>query len=94
MLQVDSLYGEGDPKLVAGVISSAILSFSVDVLFGLVGALLAWVSLRESGNPPNWFRGVSRFFALFWFPLIPVGTILGFFMLKWARIGHNSAEAA
>ena len=85
LLQILSLYGAGDPKVMAGGISAMIIDFAIGAAVGLVGVFIAWIVLRNKKDRPSWFLPVSTFFAWTWIIFIPIGTVVGFSMLKWRK---------
>ena len=95
MFQVGSLYDSGDPKLVSGAVSVIIMDLLIGVVAGFGGVLLAWLVLRQKSDRPSWFLPVSTFFAWAWIVFVPIGTVIGFFMLRWRRpesVGENATE--
>ena len=85
LFQTESLYGSGDPKMMAGAISSIIMDLLVGAVIGLVGVFFAWLVLRNKTECPSWFLPVSTFFAWTWMVFILVGTVIGVLMLRWRR---------
>ncbi len=85
VFQVESLYGSGDPKMMAGAISSAVMDFLIGAVIGLVGVFLARLVLRDKKECPTWFLPVSTFFAWAWIIFVPIGTVIGILMLRWRR---------
>lgn len=82
---IQALYSAGDPKLMAGFISSTILELGITVLIGLVGVGLAWASIRKFDECPPWFLSITKFFGWAWIIFIPVGTVIGVWMLRWQK---------
>ncbi len=85
LIQNYSLYYAGDPKMIAGAISSIAVFFLIGVAIGLVGVLLAWLVLRNKKNRPSWFLPVSTFFAWAWMVFVPIGTVVGVLILRWKK---------
>ena len=85
LFQVESLYDFGDPKMMAGAISTIIMDLLVGAVIGFVGVFLAWLVLRNKKERPSWFLLVSTFFAWTWMIFVPIGTVIGIFMLRWRR---------
>ena len=85
LIQVESLYSSGDPKMIAGAISTIIMDLLIGAAIGLVGVCLAWLVLRNRKERPSWFLPVSTFFAWMWMIFVPIGTVIGIFMLRWRR---------
>jgi len=90
---LDSLYDSGDPKLMAGFVSSLVLRQVIGASIGLVGVLVAWIAIRRSGQPPSWFLSASGLFGLAWVIFFPIGTIVAAYMLQW-RINVIRSQTA
>jgi len=80
----------GDPKMLAGAISQALMLLIIGAVVGLVGVALAWYVLRNKKSRPNWFVSASWSFALAWIVFVPIGTVVGFFMLRWRKTDSES----
>jgi hypothetical protein len=78
-----SLYDSGDPKLMAGFISSLVLRQILGASIGLVGVLVAWIAIRRSDPPPSWFLSASGLFGFAWVFFFPIGTVVAAYMLEW-----------
>ena len=87
-----ALYETGDPRMFAASISSLLTNLVLNAAIGLVGALLAYISLRQFPATPGWFLKTSTFFAWAWMPLFPLGTIVGVFMLRWLRLRRTDRQ--
>jgi len=85
LFQIESLNNSGDPKMMAGAISTIIMNLLIGAVIGFVGVLLAWLILRNKKERPSWFLPVSTFLAWTWMIFVPVGTVIGIFMLRWRR---------
>ena len=85
LIQNDSLWSSGDPKMMAGAISAILMYLIIGAVIGFVGVFLAWLVLRDKKSRPSWFLPVSTFFAWTWMVFIPIGTVIGVFMLRWRR---------
>ena len=96
MFQAVMLNGSGDPKMMAGAISTTIMDLLVGAVIGFVGVFLAWLVLRNKKDRPSWFLPVSTFFAWTWIIFVPIGTVIGIFMLRWRRpeLAEESAAQA
>jgi hypothetical protein len=71
----------GDPKLLAGHISSGIVLSIIQIIPALIGLLLSvWLVKRH--NKFKLFINCSRYFAYLWLLFIPIGTFLGVNQLK------------
>jgi len=82
----------GDPKMLAGAISQVLMVINIGAVIGLVGVVLAWYVLRDKESRPDWFVSVSKSFAFTWMVFIPIGTVVGFFMLRWRKTDRASQE--
>jgi hypothetical protein len=80
---LDSLYESGDPKLMAGFVSSLAIRMVLGAAVGLIGALIAWIAIRRSDSPPSWFLSASGLFGLAWVFFFPIGTVVAAYMLQW-----------
>lgn len=81
----EDIYTIGDPKIMAGMISQALMIVILSAVIGLIGVVLAWYVLRDKQNRPAWFVSVSRSFAFAWLVFIPIGTIVGILIFRWRR---------
>ncbi len=88
----DSLVSGGDPKMLDGAISQSLMTIVIGAVVGLVGAALAWYILRDKKSRPDWFVSASRTFAFAWMMFIPIGTTVGFFMLRWRKPAGETQE--
>lgn len=77
------LYEAGDPRLMAGFISSQAVRLLLAILVGLVGVILMATVIRKIEEPPIWMVHMSAVFAIAWILLIPVGTPIGIYMFRW-----------
>ena len=93
LFQSESVISAGDPKLMAGAISTIILDFLIGAVIGFVGVLMAWLVLREKEDRPSWFLPVSTYFAWAWIVFIPIGTVIGILMLRWGRTERTTDTA-
>ena len=85
LIQDESLWSSGDPKMMAGAISLIIMDLLIGAVVGFVGVFLAWRVLRDKQGRPSWFLPISTFFACTWMVFIPIGTVIGVLMLRWRR---------
>lgn len=85
LIQNDRLWSSGDPKLLAGAISSILMYLIIGAVIGFVGVFLSWLVLRDKKGRPSWFLPVSTFFAWTWMVFVPIGTVAGVLMLRWRR---------
>ncbi len=88
-----SLTSSGDPKLLAGAISQALMLWILGAIVGLIGVALAWYVLQDKKSRPAWFVSASRSFAFAWMVFVPIGTIIGFLMLRWRKPAGDAQEA-
>ena len=93
VFQAGGQFESGDPAKAAGAISQAPTPLIISSAIGLVGVFLAWLALRVKGIRPRWFITAIKVLALTWLVFIPVGTIAGFFMLRWNRTETNAHAA-
>ena len=77
------LYESGDPRLMAGFISSQAIRLLLAILSGLVGVVLMAAAIRKISKPPSWIVHLSAVFAFAWVVLIPIGTPIGIYMFRW-----------
>ena len=89
-----SLAKTGDPKILAGVISQALMLWVLGAIVGLFGAALGWYVLRDKESRPEWFVSASRSFAFAWMLFIPIGTVVGFFMLRWRDVSRQAKDVS
>lgn len=75
-----------DPRLVAGTLSSAVVSSLGATLPALIGLGLGIYLLSARGKAPEWFRRPARILSYFWLAFIPVGTVLGAWQLRCLRV--------
>ena len=73
----------GDPTIVADLISTLALTLILGIVAGLIGVLLMTVAARVDRPTPVWFLNLSVIFAVAWLFLIPIGTAIGYLMLRW-----------
>jgi|TARA_Y100000588_G_scaffold372511_1_gene445169 hypothetical protein len=82
-LQAISLFSSGDPKVLAGTISAAIVKSIIVVIPSLIGLLLGLYLFKNSlKQPPNWFKLFSKSMSYLWLFFIPVGTLFGVWQLR------------
>ncbi len=87
-----SFAGGGDPKMLAGAISQGLMIIIIGAVVGLLGVAISWYVLRDKESRPEWFVSASRSFAFAWMVFIPIGTIVGFFMLRWRKAVREVKE--
>ena len=94
LLQADlsGQYETGDPRVMAGFISSQAVKLLLAILTGLIGVILMAVVIRRYSRPPKWMVHLSVVFALAWVVLIPVGTPIGIYMFRWRSRHRSNAE--
>ena len=90
---LSSQYASGDPRVLAGFISSQAVTLLLVIIAGLIGVLLMTVVVRGDRQPPRWFVDLSALFAIAWIVLVPIGTVIGALMLRW-RSRLRSSESA
>ena len=84
-LHIQSLYEAGDPKVLAGALSSILVTLLLAAIVGFVGVILARPVLREKGSCPQWFLKTTTILAWAWMVFIPVGTAIGLLLLRWRK---------
>ena len=76
-----TVFSGGDPKLIAGHISSAIVVSLIQIIPALIGLFInTYVlnsSLNKNINSSAIFLNISKFYAYLWILFIPLGTFLG-----------------
>jgi len=92
-----TLYGEGDPKVMAGGISAALSVVYVGAVISIPGFILSVVSLYISDYRNKWLFRYSVMVSIFWIVSFPVGTVFGLFyivlvLVKRKSKYHNSIE--
>ena len=75
--QAVTIYGAGDPKLLAGGISSALVSSIVGCLISIPGYVITLYVLIKTSYRAKWFFIFNVSAAIFWLLFVPIGTILG-----------------
>ncbi len=85
LVRNEALWSSGDPKMMAGAISSSNMDLIIGAVIGLVGVILAWLVLRKKNERPPWFLPISTFFAWTWIVFVPICTVIGVLMLRWCR---------
>jgi ABC-type transport system involved in multi-copper enzyme maturation permease subunit len=82
-LNATQLLSSGDPKVLAGTTSSAIVKSIIVVIPSLIGLLLGLYLVKNSPKQtPNWFNLFSKSMSYMWLFFIPVGTLLGAWQLR------------
>nr|WP_136250603.1 hypothetical protein [Ningiella ruwaisensis] len=76
-----SLTGTGDPKLVAGGLSSALITTVLSLVLCVPGLLLLLISITVFRYRPNWLYWVTLISSLLLLLMIPIGSILGLVVL-------------
>jgi len=92
-----TLYGEGDPKVMAGGVSAALSVVIIGTVISIPGLILSVVSLYISDYRSKWLFRYSITVSIFWIISFPVGTIPGLFyivlvLVKRKSKYHNSME--
>lgn len=85
-----TLYGTGDPKVMAGGISEGLVSTVLGIVIALPGAVLLAISVFLFKHRRPWVYRVSFTAAIFTFLLFPIGTILSIFILVKLRKSKDS----
>ena len=74
-------FSSGDPKLVAGHISSGVILSIIQIVPALIGLFLS-IWLLAKNNNSNLFKSSCKSLAYVWLLFIPIGTFLGIKVLK------------
>ncbi|MCW8878287.1 MAG: MotA/TolQ/ExbB proton channel family protein [Kangiellaceae bacterium] len=72
-----TLYGEGDPKVMAGGISAALSFLIIGALISIPGLIISIISLFISSYRSKWLFRYSIMVSIFWIVSFPVGTVFG-----------------
>ncbi|MGO3421303.1 MAG: hypothetical protein ACTIMZ_02420 [Pseudoalteromonas distincta] len=80
-----TVFAGGDPKLIAGHISSAIVVSLIQIIPALIGLFINTYVLNSrlnkniniNINSSAMFINISKFYAYLWILFIPLGTFLG-----------------
>ncbi|MDN3383704.1 hypothetical protein QL995_13665 [Pseudoalteromonas sp. APC 3358] len=78
-----TVFAGGDPKLMAGHISSAIVVSLIQIIPALIGLFINTYVLNSrlnkniNINSSAMFINISKFYAYLWILFIPLGTFLG-----------------
>ncbi len=82
ILVAASIYSDGDPRLVAGALSSGVVGSLVTVFPALIGVIIGWFLLRRQRDVPPWFLRFSSVMSWFWLLFLPLGTLVGALQLR------------
>jgi len=82
-----TVFAGGDPKLVAGHLSSAIVVSLIQIIPALIGLFINMyvlnsrlninININININSSAMFINISKFYAYLWILFIPLGTFLG-----------------
>lgn len=82
-LNAMQLLSSGDPKMLAGAISAAIVKSIIAVIPSFIGLLLGLYLVKNSSKQvPKWFKLFSKCMAYLWLLFIPLGTLFGVLQLR------------
>ena len=81
-----NLYGTGDPKIMAGAISSAMIPMIIGCVLGLPGFIMSITTYFISAYRSKWFFRYSITLSVFWILSFPVGTLFGIILMVVAII--------
>ncbi|MBH0048549.1 hypothetical protein I6F45_00465 [Pseudoalteromonas sp. SWYJZ19] len=71
-------FAGGDPKLIAGHISSGIVISLIQMVPALVGYFISYMLIKNKRvNDFALLKSALKFFAYLWLLFIPIGTVLG-----------------
>jgi len=76
-----TLYGAGDSKVMAGMISSALVSTVLGGVVAFPGLLINILALSISSYGSPWLFRALIVSSIFWMLAFPIGTILGVILL-------------
>ncbi len=76
---------EKDLMLLAPYVKATVISYWPVYGVGLVAAIVHVVLVSRFEYRATWFLRVTRLVSWFWMPLIPIGTLVGVFLLGSAR---------
>lgn len=79
------LSGSGDPKVMAGAISQALISTFLGFLLSTCGALFLFFTISFSGYRRPWVYRICKVYALLSLLVFPVGTVIGIVTLLVLR---------
>lgn len=77
LFQEVSLTGTGDPKLMAGGLSSALITTALGLVLFVPGLVLLLVAITVLSYRPNWLFWVTLISSILLLFMIPIGSILG-----------------
>ncbi len=76
-----TLYGSGDPKVMAGMISTALISGVLGSVVAFPGLLINILGLSISSYSAPWLFRFLITSSIFWFLVFPIGTLFGVVLL-------------
>ena len=76
-----NLYGTGDAKVMAEMISRALVSTVLGLAIAFPGLLINVLALSISSYASRWLFRSLILSSIFWIPVFPIGTILGIILL-------------
>ena len=76
-----TLYGSGDPKVMAGMISEALISVVLGGVVAFPGLLLNILALFVSSYNATWLFRFLITSSIFWMLVFPIGTLFGVALL-------------
>ncbi|WP_196139947.1 MotA/TolQ/ExbB proton channel family protein [Aliikangiella sp. G2MR2-5] len=79
--QETTLYGSGDPKVMAGMVSSALISVVLGCVVAFPGLLMNITALLISSYSATWLFRFLITSSIFWILVFPIGTLLGVVLL-------------
>ncbi len=74
--------GSGDPKLMAGIISTSLVTSIIGLIFTLPGALLLCISILVFKYRVKWVYYVSLLASILVLLMLPIGTIISLALLS------------
>ncbi len=79
--QAITLYGEGDPKVMAGEISAALVNIILGGIVALHGFFINLLALYISSYRSALLFSYLIFISIFWIITFPIGTLIGIVLL-------------
>ena len=76
-----TLYGAGDPKIMAGMISEALVNVVLGSVLAFPGLLINIIALFVSSYSAVWLFRFLITSSIFWILVFPIGTLFGVILL-------------
>jgi len=85
------LFSTGDPKLVAGSISSGLVTSLLLCIPAIVGLFMSLRLIKSSSDLPSWFLSITKLLSYLWLLFIPLGTVVGILQLRHLKVPLNKS---